>query len=163
MIKNRGTSGTAVVTFTLDEQVGAGSAVICGDWNDWSADRHVMVRGEGGFHLSVELEAGRSYRFRYLLDGVRWENDWAADDYVPNEFGGDDSVVDLTALADEVPAATGGARKSAAAPRKAAPKKAAASKQAAPPTRAAATSKKAAPAKKAAAKPATKGTKKPLK
>jgi len=28
-----------------------------------------------------------------LIDDERWENDWAADDYVPNGFGGDNSVV----------------------------------------------------------------------
>jgi len=50
----------------------------------------------GGFCAVVELERGRSYRFRYHLDGQRWENDWAADGYVGNEYGGDDSVVDLT-------------------------------------------------------------------
>jgi len=28
--------------------------------------------------------------------GKRWENDWAADDYIPNDHGSHDSVVDLT-------------------------------------------------------------------
>jgi hypothetical protein len=51
---------------------------------------------DGGFTVTLDLEAGRAYRFRYLLDGERWENDWTADDYVPNEYGGDDSLVDLT-------------------------------------------------------------------
>lgn len=57
---------------------------------------------DGSFSLVVRLETGRSYRFRYLLDDQRWENDWAADAYVPNAFGEDDSVVDLTAFPDEV-------------------------------------------------------------
>ena len=52
-------------------------------------------RKDGSFRPTLELEPGRSYRFRYLLDGGGWENDWAADGYVPNEFGGDDSVVEL--------------------------------------------------------------------
>ena len=55
--------------------------------------------------MTVVLDAGRAYRFRYLLDGQRWDNDWAADAYQPNDFGGDDSVVDLTALAEAVPRA----------------------------------------------------------
>jgi len=54
----------------------------------------------------VDLDAGRAHRFRYLLDGQRWDNDWVADAYVRNDFGGDDSVVDLTALAEAVPPAT---------------------------------------------------------
>jgi hypothetical protein len=41
----------------------------------------------------VTLAGNSTYRFRYLLDDERWENDWSADDYVANEFGGDDSVV----------------------------------------------------------------------
>ena len=41
----------------------------------------------------------------HLLDGDRWDNDWAADAYVRNDFAGDDSVVDLTALAAAVPPA----------------------------------------------------------
>ena len=61
--------------------------------------------------MTVGLDAGQAYRFRYLLDGQRWENDWAADAYQPNDFGGDDSVVDLTALAEAVPRA---ARKASA-------------------------------------------------
>jgi hypothetical protein len=32
----------------------------------------------------------------YLVDGERRQNDWAADSYAPNEYGGDDSVLDLT-------------------------------------------------------------------
>ena len=57
----------------------------------------------------MELAAGQRWRFRYLLDGARWENDWAADDYIRNEFGGEDSVVDLTDIstptAPDAPAA----------------------------------------------------------
>ena len=66
--------------------------------------RDVMHRdAEGGFSLTVALDAGRAYRFRYLLDDQRWENDWAADAYLPNSFGGDDSIVDLTALVQAAP------------------------------------------------------------
>ena len=103
MIKSRGANGMASVTFILDRRVGAQTAAVCGEWNDWSADAGLMRRdAEGGFRLTVDLEAGRTYRFRYLLDGERWDNDWAADAYVPNSFGEDDSVVDLTALAEGV-------------------------------------------------------------
>ncbi|MGO9671415.1 MAG: isoamylase early set domain-containing protein [Streptosporangiaceae bacterium] len=104
MIKSRGAAGKAAVTFTLDPAVGAETAAVCGEWNDWAA--RVMRRdADGGFSLTVDLQAGQAYRFRYLLDGQRWDNDWAADAYVPNTYGGDDSVVDLTALAEAVPAA----------------------------------------------------------
>jgi 1,4-alpha-glucan branching enzyme len=103
MIKSRAAKGKARVTFTVDPRVGAQAAAVCGEWNDWSADADVMHRdAEGGFSVTVDLDVGRAYRFRYLLDGQRWDNDWAADAYQPNDFGGDDSVVDLTALAEAV-------------------------------------------------------------
>ncbi len=140
MIKSRGAKGKARITFTVDPQVGARTAAVCGEWNDWAADAGVMHRdADGGFSVTVGLEAGRAYRFRYLLDGHRWDNDWAADAYWPNDFGGDDSVVDLTALAEAVPPA---AKKAPA--KKEAGKKAPAKKEAA----------KEAPAKKEAAKEA---------
>jgi 1,4-alpha-glucan branching enzyme len=121
VIKSRGTKGKARVTFTIDPQVGAQAAAVCGEWNDWSAGADVMRRdAEGGFSVTVDLNAGRAYRFRYLLDGQRWDNDWAADAYVRNDFGGDDSVVDLTAMGEAVPPA---ARRTAA--KKAAPARAA--------------------------------------
>jgi hypothetical protein len=48
--------------------------------------------------VMVPLMPGRTYRFRYLIDDARWENDWEADDYVDNAHGGQDSLVDLTAI-----------------------------------------------------------------
>ena len=46
-------------------RVGAQTAAVCGEWNDWSADVDVMRRdAEGGFSLTVDLEAGRAYRNR---------------------------------------------------------------------------------------------------
>ena len=142
MVKFRGPGGTASVTFTLDPRVGAQTAAVCGEWNGWSPSADVMRRdADGGFSVTVELEVGRAYRFRYLLDGVRWDNDWAADAYLPNSFGEDDSVVDLTALTTAPPSAA----------KKAPAKKAPAKKDAAK------TTKKAAAA---AAKPAGQTTKK---
>jgi hypothetical protein len=44
----------------------------------------------------VVLKAGQRYRFRYLLDGKQWFNDWHADDYEDNAYGTSDSVVDLS-------------------------------------------------------------------
>jgi CHAD domain-containing protein len=100
MIKSMDRGGTASVTFTLPGAVRATHVAVSGEWNDWSAGRDVMNRvGDGDFSLTIVLQAGRAYRFRYLLDGHRWENDWDADAYVPNGLGSDDSVVDLTALA----------------------------------------------------------------
>ncbi len=118
----QGTKGKARVTFTVDPRVGARTAAVCGEWNDWSAGAGVMRRDtEGGFSLTVSRDTGRAYRFRYLLDGRRWDNDWAADAYVRNDFGGDDSVVDLTVLAGPVPSAASRTLGKKEAAKKAAP------------------------------------------
>jgi 1,4-alpha-glucan branching enzyme len=88
--------GMAVVTFRLPRTAGTETAALVGEFNGWSSTATPMTRGSEGFTATVTLAYGAAYRFKYLLDDERWENDWAADAYVPNEHGGDDSLVDLT-------------------------------------------------------------------
>ncbi len=84
------------VTFDLTPGEEFSRVVLCGDFNRWNREVHPMkLRRDGRFSATLSLEAGRSYRFRYLLDGGRWENDWAADAYVPNDFGTEDSMINL--------------------------------------------------------------------
>jgi len=90
--------GVCKVTFVLPKAAApdAGSVCILGEFNNWSADAHPLVRREeGDFAITLELEAGRAYRFRYVIDGWKFENDWFADRYEPNPYGGEDSVVDV--------------------------------------------------------------------
>jgi hypothetical protein len=49
---------------------------------------------------SAIVAAGARHEFRYRTGDGRWFNDEAADDYVPNEFGGVNCVVDLTSDGD---------------------------------------------------------------
>ena len=87
---------TCTVTFVLPAQIEAKTAHLYGDFTDWEKAPKLMRRkNEGGFTVKVTLPAGNSYRFRYLLDGGRWENDWAADAYAPNPFGTEDSIVNV--------------------------------------------------------------------
>ena len=84
------------VTFRLPkEAAGAAKRVtIVGDFSNWEKDGIPMKRLKNGdFSTTLELLSEREYRFRYLIDGRRWENDWCADNYKPNPFGCDDSVV----------------------------------------------------------------------
>jgi 1,4-alpha-glucan branching enzyme len=84
------------VTFKLPTEVGARSVALCGEFNDWDKSTHPMRQlKDGSFSLTITLEPGQSYRFRYWLDGERWENDWEADAYIANEFGSEDSVVEV--------------------------------------------------------------------
>ena len=65
---------TVDVTFTLPGEVGAGNVALCGDFNDWSAGNIALQRGsDGAWQVTLPLEPGRSYRYRYLLDGERWK------------------------------------------------------------------------------------------
>jgi 1,4-alpha-glucan branching enzyme len=77
------------VTFRLPKEAapGATSAAVAGSFNDWSLDRHPMKQlANGDFSLELELEAGKEYEFRFVIDGVRWENAWHADKYVWSDY-----------------------------------------------------------------------------
>ncbi len=85
---------TCRVTFDLPAEVNAKSVCLCGEFNDWDNSIHQLKpRKKGNFSITITLNAGKEYRFRYWVDGKRWENDWDADKYIPNSFGTEDSVV----------------------------------------------------------------------
>lgn len=85
------------VRFELPAGVPAQRVAVVGDFNGWSGNATMMERqGDGMFAAEVELARGRAYRYKFLLDGQRWENDPKAHYYEVNDFGGDDSVVDAT-------------------------------------------------------------------
>ncbi len=67
---------------------------LLGDFNDWDPSATPMkYLKKGVFQAVIELEPGRDYQFRYLINGDTWCNDWAADDYVVGDYGTDNSVV----------------------------------------------------------------------
>ncbi len=96
------------VTFTLPVEAApdAEKVALLGDFNDWNAQQGPEMKKQKGYYeATLELEAGRRYEFRYLIDGKRWENDWDADGYVPSPFTGiTNSVLILEAVAVEAPA-----------------------------------------------------------
>jgi 1,4-alpha-glucan branching enzyme len=86
------------VTFTLPKEAASEAEMVCvmGEFNNWSRDAAPMKRRTNGdFSITLDLEKGRSYRFRYLIDGCKFENDWRADRYESNPYGGEDSVVEV--------------------------------------------------------------------
>ncbi|MFP5320293.1 MAG: isoamylase early set domain-containing protein [Acidimicrobiia bacterium] len=149
------------VTFDLPAELDIEQAAVVGEFNDWSESATPMTTAsDGRWTATVALEPNRSYRFRYHLGADRWENDWNADHYVGNDFGGADSVVVVPERPSAPPPAKAAAPKKASAKKaaakkagakKATAKKAAAKKAAGEPKKAA---KKAAPAKKSAKKAA---------
>jgi 1,4-alpha-glucan branching enzyme len=82
------------VTFELLPEEEVETVCLCGDFNGWSKTAHPMKRRKDRtFAVMLWVDAGREYRFRYLVDGEQWRNDSAADGYTPNPYGGDDSVL----------------------------------------------------------------------
>ncbi len=84
------------VTFLVPPDIRARTASLCADFNGWSTRSHPMDRHpDGSFSLTVELESGKDYCFRYFVDGYCWFNDEAADGYVNNQFDNLESVICL--------------------------------------------------------------------
>lgn len=94
--------GWADVTFRLPGDLADHDVHVVGAFNDWDHTATPMTLQGDELVASVVVRFGRRYRFRYLLDGEHWQNDWQAHDYEPNEFGGDDSVLDVTRVGDSV-------------------------------------------------------------
>jgi len=93
LTKKRATGGKVRVAFSLPADVAADRAAVCGEFTEWRPGKRMRRARDGSWRVSVALDPGRAYRFRYLLDDERWENDSEADAYVPNPFGTEDSVV----------------------------------------------------------------------
>ncbi len=84
------------VTFYTPKDVEAKEVALVGDFNEWSSSATPMdALKDGRFKTTVELTKDSTYQFRYLVDGKEWHNDWEADQYVPNPFSGDNSVVEV--------------------------------------------------------------------
>jgi len=82
------------VTFKYPNPEDALHANLAGDFNEWSPTAQPMKRlKDGSFSVTVSLESGRAYQFRYVLDGNVWVNDPEPDGFAPNEFGEENSVV----------------------------------------------------------------------
>ncbi len=91
--KTRSGADKVKVTFVLPSQPNADHVHVVGDFNHWQASTPMKRDKEGRWRATVELEPGREYQFRYLVDGNEWVNDEAADRYDPNPFGADNCVL----------------------------------------------------------------------
>ena len=90
----------AKVTFQLalnqiPEELPADNVFIVGEFNDWDLASTPMRynKKKKTFTVTLDLEPGRQYQFRYFVDSVYWCNDWEADGYIASGFGHDNSVV----------------------------------------------------------------------
>jgi 1,4-alpha-glucan branching enzyme len=84
------------VTFTLVENIADSSnrVNLVGDFNNWNIESIPMMRLKGGdYSVSINLEKGREYQFKYLVEGLGWLNEKEADKHVLNGFQTENSVV----------------------------------------------------------------------
>lgn len=80
------------VTFELETE-SAESVALVSEANGWQPVDMSKRRKDGVYFAKLRLPTDSSFQFRYLVDGQSWVNDSAADAYVANEFGGENSVV----------------------------------------------------------------------
>ena len=85
------------VTFRLPREAAktAKTVHVVGEFNNWDVYATPMkFLKNGAFTVTIDLEQGREYQFRYLINETSWENDWDADKYLPSHFGNcENSVV----------------------------------------------------------------------
>ncbi len=85
------------VTFTLphyfDESFEKASVV--GEFNNWDVNANPLEKNEktGLYSVILELEGGKEYKFRYLVDGKTWLNDDEADRFETTPFGDSDNCI----------------------------------------------------------------------
>ena len=84
------------VTFYTAPELDAENVALVGEFNGWNEISTPMKPlKDGRFKVTVELPVDKRFQFRYLINSSIWQNDWAADQYVPNPFSGDNSVVEV--------------------------------------------------------------------
>ncbi len=96
MFKKKFLKSKCKVTFEVPTSIaeGAEEVYLVGDFNNWEETKTPMEKKSGSrFAITLDLDLGREYQYRYLVNGKEWHNDWNADKYVPNPFSGDNSVV----------------------------------------------------------------------
>ncbi len=84
------------VTFKIPAEVAnaAKTAQIVGEFNGWSYTANPMRRlKDGAFTTTVDLEKGKAYEFRYVLDENHWQNETEADKFVISPYGDSENSV----------------------------------------------------------------------
>ena len=100
---NRAGKPVCRVTFCLDKEAAkdAETVFFVGDFNDWSMKAtQLKKRKDGSFSRFVDLEPGKKYQFRYLINGEKWENDWHADGYESSPISESENSIVITAPAE---------------------------------------------------------------
>lgn len=77
------------VTFRLPKEAvdGAEAVHLVGDFNEWNETATPMkALKNGSFTVTLDLETGREYHYRFKLDGDTWKNDPETESFAPSPF-----------------------------------------------------------------------------
>ena len=67
---------------------------IMGEFNNWYFYVTPIKKLKSvEFTATLDLDRGREYQFRYLMDETKWENHWQAEKYVPTPYGNAENSV----------------------------------------------------------------------
>ena len=87
---------TVKVTFALPLDEAASPVSVVGDCNAWDPMAHPLrTRSNGTRSVSIDVPAGRRYRFKYLAEGGSWFCEPAADGIELNEFQVPNSILNV--------------------------------------------------------------------
>jgi hypothetical protein len=83
------------VTFSLPVDAPPGAVSVAGPFNDWTPGATPLKKSlrHGDRRATVTVGPGERVPFRYVVDGERWFDDDAADDWQDNAHGGTDGIV----------------------------------------------------------------------
>lgn len=87
------------VTFTVPKALANSAQKIhlVGEFNQWNITKTPLKKtSRGYFSTTIDLDKGKEYQFRYLIDDNNWINDPRADRYVYNDYANcENSVVEV--------------------------------------------------------------------
>ena len=73
------------ITFSLPAEAveGAHEAILLGDFNNWNPQKAPKLekQPDGTYKTVAQLEEGKTYHYRFLLDNGKWVNDYHAQKY----------------------------------------------------------------------------------
>jgi len=74
----------------------AQKVTLCGDFNGWDHESIPFVRnGDGLWHVAIPCHPAGSYRYKFLIDGVRWTEDPSHGLKEDDGFGGFNSLLSI--------------------------------------------------------------------
>ncbi len=91
------------VTFSVPVKAvkDAEEVLLLGEFNHWEPSEGIPMKlAKDKFTATMELDSGREYQFRYLINKETWANDGEADKYVPTPLGVENSVVVIPAIVE---------------------------------------------------------------